>query len=675
MLATVFGVYMVLNLIASGPRLGDAFEIHYDSLREGNANAFPEFREAMGLTFTNLMFANLGVGDEDGNLLADSDALQEAALEDFREMVRQNSISYCVFDTKNKTNVDTNFSRSVFSSKDGHLIMPDDYELCYYWDGNNGTLEAGDQYDIDEVLTGPYQPIAQNAGSYSLLLAVEDQREYFIDGVLLLPAQEEAMRYQFLFWNIIIGLAGFIVFGLLSLITGRDGKRACEKIAHLTNYVLPEIKAVLFAVNIMIFYSTLTAYINRLANWNHDGYAPMICSMALGGVLLFFLLNDLVVNKTGIFRMSIAAITVRAIRSLRGTGRWEKKFLILSTAPAFIAVGLLVTGGYFLGVYNEIEQLDRQGSIRGYLVYGYQQPTGIILIVAGALVLLLSLWNSNRLRKESGVIAYALRDIRNGQTREELRLPMHAYLEQSAADLNELEKGIEQAVEQKSRADRMQVELITNVSHDLKTPLTSIINYADLLCEENLPEEPKQYAQAIQEKSYQLKKMVQDVFELSKATTGNLEVKKNRLDLIKLIGQTLADIDEKINESTLTFKNVLPEPPVFIEADGDKLYRVFLNLYMNAISYSLPNSRVHTVVTLGKEAVEVRIKNTSQNELDFDKEEIMERFVRADKSRTGEGSGLGLSIAKSFTEACGGSFQIETDADMFIAILYFPLFR
>ena len=225
MLATVFGVYMVLNLIASGPRLGDAFEIHYDSLREGNANAFPEFREAMGLTFTNLMFANLGVGDEDGNLLADSDALQEAALEDFREMVRQNSISYCVFDTKNKTNVDTNFSRSVFSSKDGHLIMPDDYELCYYWDGNNGTLEAGDQYDIDEVLTGPYQPIAQNAGSYSLLLAVEDQREYFIDGVLLLPAQEEAMRYQFLFWNIIIGLAGFIVFGLLSLITGRDGKR------------------------------------------------------------------------------------------------------------------------------------------------------------------------------------------------------------------------------------------------------------------------------------------------------------------------------------------------------------------------------------------------------------------------------------------------------------------
>ena len=234
-----------------------------------------------------------------------------------------------------------------------------------------------------------------------------------------------------------------------------------------------------------------------------------------------------------------------------------------------------------------------------------------------------------------------------------------------------MENGIENAVKLKSRSDKMRVELITNVSHDLKTPLTSIINYADLLCEEELPENAKEYANSLREKSYKLKAMVQDVFELSKATSGNLTVEKQTLDLSKLIRQTLADMDERIQDSNLTFKTVFPEENVYIEGDGEKLYRTFQNLYINALQYSLDNSRIYTIVKVEDGMAVVCIKNTSKWELNIDTEEIVERFVRADESRTTEGSGLGLSISKSFVEACGGEFKVLTDADMFTVEIRF----
>ncbi len=167
--------------------------------------------------------------------------------------------------------------------------------------------------------------------------------------------------------------------------------------------------------------------------------------------------------------------------------------------------------------------------------------------------------------------------------------------------------------------------------------------------------------------------MVQDVFDLSKATTGNLPVEKHRLDLVKLIKQTLADMDEKISDSTLSFKLNISTEPLMIEADGDKLYRVFQNLFVNAIQYSLEYSRVHIQLSARDGYAVAKIKNTSKSELDFDTSEIIERFVRSDSARTTEGSGLGLSIVQSFTESCDGTFTIETDADMFTACVRFPL--
>ena len=228
------------------------------------------------------------------------------------------------------------------------------------------------------------------------------------------------------------------------------------------------------------------------------------------------------------------------------------------------------------------------------------------------------------------------------------------------------------ALEERTRSERMKVELISNVSHDLKTPLTSILSYAELLRQEPLEGAAADYARIIDEKAQRLKAMVQDVFEVSKAASGQLPVQPERLDFAKLLRQTLADLEDPIQESGLSFKVDLPEGPVMVVADGKCLYRVFQNLITNALQYALPGSRVYLTLKTGKDRAEVSLRNTSRDELP-EGMDFTARFVRGDESRTDGGSGLGLSIAKSFTEACGGDFRVETVADLFTAIVTLPL--
>ena len=214
-------------------------------------------------------------------------------------------------------------------------------------------------------------------------------------------------------------------------------------------------------------------------------------------------------------------------------------------------------------------------------------------------------------------------------------------------------------------SERMKVELVTNVSHDIKTPLTSIISYVELLKqEEALPEHVREFVQILWEKSLRLKTIVQDVFDVSKAAAGQLPVNMEELDLGRLLRQVLADMDSQIASSGLGMKTAVSEEPLFIRADGQRLYRVFQNLLQNALKYSLAGSRIYLTMTMEGVMAAVYLKNTSGTELETGKD-FAERFVRGDSSRTDGGSGLGLSIAKSFTEACGGSFRVETDADLF----------
>ena len=245
-------------------------------------------------------------------------------------------------------------------------------------------------------------------------------------------------------------------------------------------------------------------------------------------------------------------------------------------------------------------------------------------------------------------------------------------LAQAAEDLGRIRQGVEQAVAERMKSERLKVELIANVSHDLKTPLTSILSYAALLRQEELPGAAGDYARILDEKAQRLKAMVGEVFEVSKAASGALEVKLERLDLRRLLEQTLADMAEPMAASALTFRTNLPPAPVYITGDGDRLYRVFQNLLQNALQYALEGTRVYLRVTVEEGWAQVSLRNTAREELpqgvDF-----TERFVRGDASRTGGGSGLGLAIASTFVQACGGRFAVETEDDRFTARTWLPL--
>ncbi|MBO4867864.1 MAG: HAMP domain-containing histidine kinase [Ruminococcus sp.] len=238
--------------------------------------------------------------------------------------------------------------------------------------------------------------------------------------------------------------------------------------------------------------------------------------------------------------------------------------------------------------------------------------------------------------------------------------------------LKNISDTVSDAVEEQIKSERMKIELVANVSHDLKTPLTSIISYIDLLKKTELDDEAMGYVQILDKKSQKLKGIVADVFSLAKATSG-IDVNMEELDFVRLFNQSLADAEDKIKESRKTFKINVTEETAPVMGDGNKLYRVLQNIIDNALKYSMDGSRIFLELTRDGENIVFTAKNISSYPIDFTADEITERFVRGDKSRTDGGSGLGLSIAKSFTEACGGRFEIQLDGDMFKAIMSMPL--
>ena len=235
-----------------------------------------------------------------------------------------------------------------------------------------------------------------------------------------------------------------------------------------------------------------------------------------------------------------------------------------------------------------------------------------------------------------------------------------------------INREIKESTEEQMKSERMKLELITNVSHDLKTPLTSIISFIDLLSkEDNLSEGAKDYIGILQDKSERLKNIVMDLFDLAKSTSGDVKLENDCIDLGKLITQTLADMDDRIVASGLSFKCTLPEDPIHINADGNKLYRVFLNIIDNALKYAMRQTRVYVELSLRNKKSVVSVKNIASYDMNFTAQEILQRFTRGDQARTSEGSGLGLSIAESFTKVCGGELQVEVEGDMFKIYLSF----
>jgi len=242
-----------------------------------------------------------------------------------------------------------------------------------------------------------------------------------------------------------------------------------------------------------------------------------------------------------------------------------------------------------------------------------------------------------------------------------------------AKNLNNIKEGFKVAVEQEVKSQNMKAQLISNVSHDLKTPLTSIITYVDLLKQEDLdPDTRKEYIDILDKKSKRLQVLIEDLFEASKASTGNIELNLENLDVIALLRQTLGEMEEKINQTTLKMRVNLPENKIICNLDGARTFRVFENVLSNILKYSMSNSRVYIDAVENEKTVDLIFKNISAYEMNFDPSEITERFIRGDKSRNTEGSGLGLAIAKSLVELQGGSLNIDIDGDLFKLTITFP---
>lgn len=290
-------------------------------------------------------------------------------------------------------------------------------------------------------------------------------------------------------------------------------------------------------------------------------------------------------------------------------------------------------------------------------------------VVYSVIVYLILRKKGKEIQKQYHSILHATQQMAEGELRITLQDDLGMF-EPLGRELEQVQAGFSKAVAQEAKSQSMKTELISNVSHDLKTPLTAIITYVNLLKQEgNTPEQQKSYIHTLDVKSQRLKVLIEDLFEISKAQTGNIQLNLMAVDVVSLMKQLRLEMEDKIADSDLLLRWNLPEEKVLLTLDGQKTYRIFENLLSNALKYAMPRSRVYVDVLPAEEEVQVVFKNISATELSKDAERLTERFVRGDASRNSEGSGLGLAIVKSFTEIQGGTFKIDTDGDLFKAVL------
>ena len=302
------------------------------------------------------------------------------------------------------------------------------------------------------------------------------------------------------------------------------------------------------------------------------------------------------------------------------------------------------------------------------------QPAAIIVWIPATLFIglpvLLSMMNRFGYMN---VLMDSTRAIADGSLNEQIPVRGRSPFAQHAIQLNRLKEGVRQSMSEQAKSERLKTELITNVSHDLRTPLTSIITYTDLMKTPDLSTEDRMaYAEILDRKSQRLKTLIEDLFEVSKMASGNMELHRQRVDFTQLMTQAFAEHAEDIVSSGLDFRISTPEQPVHIMADGQKWWRVLDNLILNSIKYALPGTRVFATLKETGNQAEFVMKNVTRFELGENTDELFERFKRGDVSRQTEGSGLGLAIAQSIVDLHGGTMKIEVDGDLFKVTVILP---
>ena len=363
-------------------------------------------------------------------------------------------------------------------------------------------------------------------------------------------------------------------------------------------------------------------------------------------VICYLLIRVLIINynEGTLFKNNITIKVWNYLSDVMNRGSIIRTFLIMTSL--YVSIGLVL---FFLSAM--------------FYVWPIGIIAGIILTIIYLIMLIKDLVYIDKIMVGAKAAA-------EGKLTYKIDEKGRGHLKELAHDINNIKEGLKKSVENEMKSENMKTELITNVSHDLKTPLTSIINYIDLLKREEIePENARDYINILDKKAQRLKVLIEDLFEASKAASGAMELNITKIDIGQLLKQSLGENDERFRERNLDIKLNLPDEKIFINADGKRLYRVFENLLSNIVKYSLSNTRVYIDMFKENDEVTVIMKNISAYELSFDTNEITNRFKRGDSSRSTDGSGLGLAIAKSIIELHNGSFKVEADGDLFKSII------
>ena len=330
-----------------------------------------------------------------------------------------------------------------------------------------------------------------------------------------------------------------------------------------------------------------------------------------------------------------------------------------------------------LSIYRKGKYLMLAIFFAGLFMIGWSPLLAVIALCVGVLGMKYLGEHFDEVARQQSDLGKLIRQIERiseGDLKADADIPKESLYYNASKQLSNIGSGLDKSLQDQMKGERMKIDLITNVSHDLKTPLTSIISYVDLLArDDSLSPEARDYVTILNQKTERLKNTIADLFELAKSTSGEAKVILEPMDLKKLMEQTLEDMNDQIRESGFKVKFQCDAEHTKFKGDVNRMYRVVQNILENALKYSLKGTRIFATISNQGSRVCLTVQNTSGYEMDFTEEEIMERFYRGEKSRTSEGNGLGLSIADSFTANCRGEFKIEIDGDQFKAMILFPI--
>lgn len=474
-----------------------------------------------------------------------------------------------------------------------------------------------------------------------------------------------------------LGIAGLAFLMLVFRLINRRGRRAlAESVAGVLRKIPLEIKLVVGCILVTLGYEEFRFI---------GSFFEVVPLFLFAWFYLYFLFVDIIVNKSGFLKSSICywlykrilrlfgkdpdydrpGILPRAYRKVRrGARDWKRREYNRQLSLPYqqqLHHALIV---YVVGMLGIIAV----SFLLFFLIYVFVIPLGIAGMIA------LSYWFYKRYLdfvEDVGKVSQHIKYLRDGNFEQRLVLAEDSKLAPLSEDLNNLQDGLQNEIEKRMVSEKMKVELITNVSHDLKTPLTSMINYIDLLKEEHLqPDYTNDYVRVLDEKSKRLKSLIENIFDISKASSGNMNIRYEKLNMVELINQTLAECEDYLALSKLSIKKNFTDEKFYVYADGKMLWRVTENIINNAVKYSLPGTRIYLELSAQEQCICFTVKNIAGYEMNFTADSIVERFVRGDESRTTAGTGLGLSIVKSFTEAMGGKIQVDIDGDLFKISVY-----